>query len=166
MISRAQFLRGDFRNRRPPQRPPWAAPESTFIQRCSGCADCLSQCPTGIIRMYRGFPEIDFKRGECSFCRACVEACPSGALQACGAPPWQLRVRIQASCLALQGVECRVCGEQCEAHAIRHRLVAGGVAQPELETLACTGCGACIAPCPTDAIRMQPDTDPRGGPTV
>ena len=44
------------------------------------------------------------------------------------------------------------CGESCEVRAIRFRQVPGGVALPEIDDAACTGCGACLASCPTSAI--------------
>ena len=37
----------------------------------------------------------------------------------------------------------------------RFRLVAGGHALPELELAACNGCGACVAPCPVQAMSVQ-----------
>ena len=42
------------------------------------------------------------------------------------------------------------------ARAIRFPLVAGGVPRPEIDTGACTGCGACVAPCPVNAIERVP----------
>jgi ferredoxin-type protein NapF len=62
---------------------------------------------------------------------------------------------IGAECLALQQVDCRVCGEVCDASAIHFALSAGSVAKPVLNEVDCTACGACIAPCPTAAIRIE-----------
>ena len=73
------------------------------------------------------------------------------------ASPWTMVAAIGADCLAVRGVECRVCGEACPERAIRFRLQLGGVAQPVLDTGGCTGCGACIGPCPARAITMQSD---------
>ena len=42
------------------------------------------------------------------------------------------------------------------AGAIRFRPTLGGVSQPELDRAACTGCSACVAPCPTHAIACRP----------
>lgn len=44
--------------------------------------DCVRARPTRIVVVVRGYPEVDFKRGECTFCGACAAACKDGAL------PW------------------------------------------------------------------------------
>lgn len=59
-------------------------------------------------------------------------------------------------CLALQQVVCRTCGELCDTGAIRFVMQAGRVAQPEVQTERCTGCGDCIADCPTQALALVP----------
>ena len=149
--------RGFFRGRPRPKaenRPPWALPENTFIDRCTRCNDCLKACPTQIlIAGDGGYPTLDFRRGECTFCGDCVAACQPAALQRDGeAPPWHLKARIGDACLPKKGVECRVCGDFCDARAIRFRPRLGGSPLPELDPESCTGCGACIAPCPAVAI--------------
>lgn len=108
-----------------------------------------------------GFPGVDFSRGECTFCGDCVRLCEPQALFRSdpGASPWAMVAAIGADCLAERGVECRVCGEACPAGAIRFRLQRGGVAHPVLDASCCTGCGACIGPCPTRAIAMQSDNN-------
>ncbi|HMN74374.1 MAG TPA: 4Fe-4S dicluster domain-containing protein [Rhodoblastus sp.] len=59
--------------------------------------------------------------------------------------------RIGPACVEPRGVACRRCGEACDIGAIRFRLQRGG-AQPLLDISACTGCGDCLAVCPTSAI--------------
>ena len=156
LTSRRDFLRGRRTSTPPPQRPPWALAEADFTAGCSRCGDCLGVCPTGIlVKGEGGFPAVDFSRGECTFCGECVAACMPGALSRVGGQaPWALRVCIGEACLAQRGVECRICGEACGASAIRFRPRAGGVALPQLDETACTGCGACIAPCPGQAIAV------------
>jgi ferredoxin-type protein NapF len=64
---------------------------------------------------------------------------------------------IAPSCLAQQRVECRVCGEACEAGAIRFRPQLGGVARPEVNAAACTaaqGCRDCVPACPVGAVSL------------
>lgn len=65
-----------------------------------------------------------------------------------------LRARVSPGCLAHQRVECRVCGECCEASAIRLKPQLGGVALPLLDDEACNGCGACLMACPVGALRL------------
>ncbi len=57
-------------------------------------------------------------------------------------------------CLARRGVECRVCGEACDAGAIRFPPRRGGVALPVVDFSKCTACGDCVAPCPVGAVSV------------
>jgi ferredoxin len=80
----------------------------------------------------------------------------------------ELRPRIGPGCLALQRVECRVCGEACEEAAIRFRPQLGGISSPQLKLDSCSGCGDCLNACPVQAIDLVPAalaglaTDPTG----
>lgn len=142
-------------------RPPWAVVEEAFLNACSRCGDCVPVCPEKIVAIGDGgFPEIQFKAGECTFCGECVAACKDKALvRAEGQVPWQLKVKISSDkCLSEQGVTCRVCGDRCDARAIRFSLAVGGVANVDLDQGKCTGCGACFSPCPVGAITIFPRT--------
>jgi ferredoxin-type protein NapF len=154
--SRRNFLRGRVATHRAQPRPPWALAEAAFTERCTRCGDCARACPTRIVRQGDGgYPTVDFSAGECTFCGECAARCQPGALlRKEGAPAWTLRATIGDGCLAKRFVECRVCGEMCDAGAIRFRPQLGGIAQPELDTTACNGCGACVASCPTGAIAV------------
>jgi ferredoxin-type protein NapF len=158
MVSRRQFLRADFSSRRSALRPPWSVTEEQFLQQCNGCGRCVEACATHVIVLTGGFPRIDFLNGECTFCKRCTEACPTGVLQqpAAGLVPWTFNAQASNACLAFQGVVCLVCQEQCEARAISFPLQAGRVATPMVDGDRCTGCGACVAPCPVQAISIQP----------
>jgi len=157
-LARRGFLRGQLKTAIPILRPPWALAEADFQSRCSRCDRCVSACPTQILfAADGGYPSIDFRRGECTFCGDCVRACADGALSLAQAQaPWHLQIAIDASCLAVQRIVCRSCADVCEALAIRFFAQAGGIALPELDTKACTGCGACINACPTQAIAVDP----------
>lgn len=137
-------------------RPPWAAPEGAFVSACSRCGDCLARCPTKIlVRGSGGYPTLDFSRGQCTFCGECVAACKDGALNhQMGAEPWPARAAIAESCLAIQRVMCRICGDVCDVTAISFSIEPGGKAMPRIDVSACTGCGACVAGCPTRAISV------------
>lgn len=155
-LDRAQFLRGDFKGRRSPRRPPWALAEARFVEVCSRGGACIAACPEKILEKGRGgFPQIEFAQGECTFCRECLKVCKSGALGSGGDdPPWLLKAHVLPECLAFAQVVCRTCGEHCPVGAIRFPPVVGGVAHPLVNTATCTGCGACYAPCPKQAIRL------------
>jgi ferredoxin-type protein NapF len=157
-ISRAQFLRGDFKGARSALRPPWALPEVRFRQRCDGCGECIRGCPEGILLAgVGGLPTLDFSQGRCTFCGACLEDCGPRALQRSGdgCQPLPYRAQISPSCLALRGVVCRSCGEICDEDAIGFRLQRGGTARPQIDPGACNGCGGCVRVCPVGAIEIR-----------
>jgi ferredoxin-type protein NapF len=109
-----------------------------------------------IIDRDAGYPTIDFGEGECTFCGDCVTACKAGALhRSLGQPPWLGRAAINEDCLARQRIECRVCSDLCATGAIGFPPLPGGIAVPALDLARCTGCGACVAPCPTRAITVR-----------
>jgi ferredoxin-type protein NapF len=155
MITRRQFLRGDLSGRKAPLRPPWALAEPDFLAACTRCGACVPACPTGILAQVRGYPEIDFSRGECTFCGKCRDACAPRALrQKTGTPPWRLRAAVANDCLAYRDVVCRGCGDACGEAAIRFSPRLGGAARPEILAERCTGCGACVSACPAGAVTM------------
>ena len=148
---------------RPIVRPPWSLSEDRFTDLCTRCDDCAKVCPNHLIqRGDAGFPVLDFSLAACTFCTECVRVCTTGALvRDAAAAPWKVLAHIGDGCLATQKLECRVCGEACEAGAIRFRPTLGGVASPELDSSVCTGCGACVAPCPVRAIECRPPVSRR-----
>ncbi|MCP3869962.1 MAG: ferredoxin-type protein NapF [Gammaproteobacteria bacterium] len=160
-----QFLSGDYRASRAPVRPPWAIPENLFADTCTRCGDCIPACPEGLITKGRGgFPVLDFKRGGCDFCRECVSSCQPRALTydpVTDPPPWDLKATFLNSCLSLNSVVCRSCGEVCDTQAIRYELRTGGNALVILDQERCTGCGLCFAVCPNGSIKILP-TGSRG----
>jgi len=157
-VSRMQFLRGDFTGKEIPLRPPWSINENLFVEICTQCGECISQCPTHIIKQGRAhFPVIDFTAGECLFCERCLDACtPHALLKKTQSAPWSLRASIRTdACLAHHGVECRSCYDPCEARAIRMPPRLGGISIPIIDTDNCTGCGACFSVCPVQAVTIS-----------
>ncbi|NOQ89679.1 MAG: ferredoxin-type protein NapF [Gammaproteobacteria bacterium] len=158
-VSRMQFLRGDFKGKETPLRPPWAVDESLFTEICTNCGECIPQCPTHIIKQARAnFPVIDFTSGECLFCEECVDVCkPKALLKNTRKSPWSIKASISKGvCIAHKGVECRSCYDPCEARAIMMPPRLGGISIPIISPDNCTGCGACFSVCPVQAVTMGP----------
>lgn len=133
---------------------PWAVDDFEMV--CKRCDDCIRACEEAVLKTGDGgFPTVDFGRGACTFCAACVSACQHGALDVRRSIPWGLRARLTGNCVSASGVTCRACGDACDTRAIRFRLQVGGRATPQFDATACTGCGACVAICPTAAIAIQ-----------
>lgn len=159
-LSRRQLLRG----RQTSIRPPWSVAEPLFIDQCTRCGDCIEACPGHIIEKGQGgFPSINFQLGECDFCGDCVTHCKAGVLQRSAMEkeqaPWSLKVSIADGCISLKGIVCRSCGEQCYERAISFRPQVGGISLPEIDLSACTGCGACVGPCPVKAVSLKHYTE-------
>lgn len=157
-LNRRLFLRG--RVLHEPQvafRPPWSVvPDSLFATRCTRCADCVRACPRQVLKSGDGgFPTIDFTSAGCSLCGDCARACTTAAIAPDEKPeafPW--RVKISDACLTRHGVECRICGDACDAGALRFAPALGGIAQMRIQLESCTGCGDCVAICPVKAVSM------------
>ena len=168
MVSRRQFLRGRLDRRPQAIRPPWSGTDTDFLVRCTRCDACQPVCPSHIIvRGDGGYPEVDFRRGECTFCAACVDACQAHALAVRDADgmrqPWRLKAHIGDTCFAHHGIVCRTCGDVCAPGAIRFTAApsapdATAIAHPAVLEANCTGCGACLAPCPANAITLATPT--------
>ena len=156
--SRRAFLRGQFKVTSTP-RPFGAIDEPRFLDTCTQCGDCTTACPEGIILTGDGgYPVVSFRKNSCTFCGSCVEVCETGALVA--GTEWAWRPEAKPTCLSLTGVFCRSCQDHCDEAAIRFRLRPGGRSEPEFDEDLCTGCGACIAPCPVNAIELMQTTPP------
>jgi ferredoxin-type protein NapF len=141
-----------------PARPPWAAtPDSVFAARCTRCGDCARDCPRKVLKIGDGgFPVIDFTEAGCSICGDCARVCTTGAIaRAERQEPFSWRVKVSDTCLARQGVECRICGDACDAGALRFTPARGGISQMRIELESCTGCGECIATCPVQALAVE-----------
>lgn len=153
---RRAFLQGRRKNAgAEPFRPPWALAEADFLERCSRCGDCAAACPTTLLRPGPGgFPIADFEHAACNFCGECRTACRTGALSPTALDAWQLTAIVGEACFAAHGIVCRTCGEHCEHAAIRFAPRLGGAALPRIDAEACTGCGECVAACPSRAIAM------------
>lgn len=159
--ARRAFLRGDFQPQ-PVVRPLGALDERSFVESCTRCGDCARACPQSIIlRDNDGFPAVDLNLGACTFCNACSDACQTDALHPTSG--WNWRAEAGPECLSKNAVTCRSCEDHCDAQAIRFRLLTGGRSEPTFDADVCTGCGACAAVCPAQAIHFHQIQQPDGG---
>ncbi|GMV30488.1 MAG: hypothetical protein AMXMBFR59_26130 [Rhodanobacteraceae bacterium] len=154
-LSRRALLFGRAQAAPPPAlRPPWAKAGPAFAAACTRCDACIRQCPAQVlVRGDDGLPRFDARAGECTFCGRCAEACSSGAFDQRLDPPWNLVAHVAGDCLAARGVVCASCRDACPAAAIRIPPGARGAATVDADH--CTGCGACVATCPVDALILQ-----------
>lgn len=129
--------------------------EQEFLSLCKSCPDCVTSCEEKIVVIDEtGTPAMSFDLGECTFCGDCLTACTTGALDRDKARPWNINAVIGGSCLSINAVFCRTCGDNCEEEAIAFKLMTGGRSQPIVDEENCTGCGACAYVCPSKSIHM------------
>jgi len=170
-LSRRSFLRGRSLHNKSgstaPNKPvlPWAK-SSNILDNCSRCELCITECPEEIIRSGDGgFPTIDFNAGECVFCEKCANICPEQVFDLAPftvAEAWDLKAIIKPDCLAKKSVQCQACQDHCETRAIEFNFFQQSIPVPSVSTDKCTGCGACVAICPTNSIFVtSPDNLPQ-----
>ncbi len=136
-------------------RPPWLKKTQVFTDECTRCGKCIETCETKIIQSGSGgFPFVDFSIDECTFCYQCAKACPEQLFLEQSAPPWNAKASVSDTCLTKHNVECRSCGDMCDTMAIQFKMAIGKTAQISLDEEKCTGCGACVASCPTTSIQV------------
>ncbi|MCL1144034.1 ferredoxin-type protein NapF [Shewanella gaetbuli] len=136
-------------------RPPWVKQDIEFTDICTRCDKCIQVCETHIIkRGDGGFPEVDFSIDECTFCQKCSDICPEPVFDKAQDTPWQVKANIKDNCLTHNGIWCQSCKDACDPRAITFTMAVGQVPKPQIDINSCTGCGACVSPCPNDAIGM------------
>ncbi len=156
LISRRNLLRG-LRDEAATLRPPFSQVETVFVERCDSCGNCIRSCPEKIlIRGAGGLPQVDFSNGNCTFCAKCADVCDADAFGTARDidHAWDLRAVVSETCLEHKGISCRACESWCEPRAIRFRPAIGGRSDILLDQSICTGCGACVAPCPQASITI------------
>lgn len=141
--------------RRVVQRPPWT--DDTSVRKyCTSCGDCCNVCPEAILfKGPAGTPMLDFRSGACTFCRACADACTEPVFSGTAQKPWNLIAVPGESCLLKSGVSCRSCTDACDHEALKFDLRVRPIGAVIVNSESCTGCGACISVCPSDAISMS-----------
>nr|WP_240989336.1 ferredoxin-type protein NapF [Salipiger mangrovisoli] len=124
------------------------------MSACTRCGLCVEACPQHVLGLAVDGVMLLPGAGECSFCGACAEICPEPVFDAI---PVMVHVaQIGPDCLVRAGITCMTCRDACPEMAITLIPRIGGPFLPHLDASACTGCNACIAPCPADAIEAVP----------
>ena len=139
-------------------RPPGALPETTFLETCQRCGNCVESCPAEAIQVYQsakpdlsGTPYIDPNSQPCVVCTslACMQVCPSGALRPLSADQIRIGLAIvnHDTCLRTGGIECTYCVDKCPIG----ETAIGFDSQNRVKVISngCVGCGVCQYECPT-----------------
>ncbi|MEP1933257.1 MAG: ferredoxin-type protein NapF [Roseibium sp.] len=135
-------------------RPPWAT-DTGISNNCTSCGDCVTACPKTILRKgHNGKPLVDFNGKECTFCMKCADACQENVFDLSLSPPWGLKAEIEPECLQVKGISCQLCRDNCPVSAIKIDLEKRPFGQLKIHTETCTGCAACLAVCPENAIAL------------
>lgn len=148
-ITRRALLRGTPRPAPFRPRPPGFLLGS--LDACTQCGLCMKACPEEILAVTGDGVELHPHLGECNFCGACAEACPEPVFEASAAMAHVMK--ITTDCFVQAGIACMSCRDSCPEAAISTQAQIGAPFLPRLDAAACTGCGACAASCPADAIR-------------
>jgi ferredoxin-type protein NapF len=161
-LSRRNFLTGRRTDEVLPLRPPWTTPES-IAGACTACGGCIAACPQSILTPGSdGRPVLSFAERECTFCGRCADACAEPVFGETAGPAFTHVAAIGEACFASGGIHCQTCGDACPEAAIRFRPRVGGPPLPEIDAATCSGCGACLAVCPADAVTVQQGTSSHG----
>ncbi len=127
---------------------------------CDFCEDCLNVCDAGALKKLPFSGDLPANNNNSNkrmsnkreaFSESADEASSESFL-----PPWHIKASIDLNnCLSMNATICRSCGESCDDEAIKFNLKLGGIAEPVLNTEACTGCGACLSVCPVQAVKLN-----------
>lgn len=147
-------------------RPPGALPEAEFVATCERCHQCAEACPYDVILPLGpaygeadGTPAVLPQDKPCHLCEdlPCAAACPSGALRRIPLAEVKMgTARLHTKrCWAIQGQPCDYCVKECP---LGERALVWDGDRPRILEDGCTGCGMCVAICPTDprALSIQP----------
>lgn len=143
-------------------RPPGAAEEAQFLERCTKCSDCIEACPPGAIvaQVAGGTPVMFADQSPCLLCEdfPCIAACATDALlpvERVADVRMGLASVTHRLCTAGQG--CHACVSKCPTNALAMDFDSLRLA---IHAEACVGCGMCESVCKTVndhvAIRVTP----------
>lgn len=143
-------------------RPPGAVEEKLFLERCTGCADCLEACPHDAIQTLTSndTPVIFPEESPCQLCEdlPCIGACEADALlPLAGRAQVNMGVAKVLPKICTAGNGCNACESKCPTGAISMDFSFFRI--NVVDTL-CVGCGICQYICRTvndrAAIRIFP----------
>jgi ferredoxin-type protein NapG len=141
-------------------RPPGAVEEKTFLERCTGCADCLEACPHDAIQTLssNGTPVIFPEDSPCQLCEdlPCIGACETDALLPLAGPAQvNMGVAKVLPKMCTAGDGCNACVSKCPTGAISMDFA---LLRIKVDDTICVGCGVCQYICRTvndrSAIRI------------
>jgi ferredoxin-type protein NapG len=150
-------------------RPPGAANEPAFLEKCTRCTDCLEACPYESIRRLApewgeaaGTPAIIAHESPCYLCKdlPCIAACTTEALK----PLARQDVRIGTAMIEIR--RCyQAMGQPCDYCVLRCPLKGEAISWdnrglPRINAARCTGCGVCVYLCPAEAITASSPQTP------
>jgi len=143
--------------------PPGASSGERFLDRCTACHLCISECPTGVLLPaffeygLSGLmkPRMDYRAAFCNFdCRRCGEVCPDGAIDLLDLAAKHI-VKIGEThfyhdkCVVVtNGTDCAACSEHCPTKAVSTIPYGNNLRLPLVRDELCIGCGACEYACP------------------
>jgi ferredoxin-type protein NapF len=134
--------------------------EAAFLEVCDACGECITACPENILLADGlGRPRVEFSAGGCTFCDVCAQSCTRGAFHGDRErfQPWKAAAEVSNACLEHRGITCRTCEVGCEPMAISFSPRPGGISHLRIDAERCNGCGACVALCPVDALKVRLD---------
>ena len=168
-IARWPFAKTGSRGRSPSQNfspvicPPGSASVERFLDRCTACHLCITECPTGVLQpafMEYGLPGImkprmDFNVAFCNFdCVRCGEVCPDGAIDLLDVATKHItkigaaQLFIDQCVVVTNSTDCAACSEHCPTKAVFTIPYGNNLRLPSLNNDLCIGCGACDNVCP------------------
>jgi ferredoxin-type protein NapG len=143
-------------------RPPGAVEEELFLERCTGCADCVEACPPHAIQMLlnNDTPVIFPEESPCQLCEdlPCIKVCETDALLPLEGPA-QVRMGVAKVLpkICTAGNGCNSCVSKCPTGAISMDFT---LFQVHVDEGLCVGCGVCQYICRTvndrAAIKIVP----------
>lgn len=128
-------------------RPPFAAREDLFSAVCNGCGECVSACPSNLIRLEKNQAVLEIDYAPCTLCGKCAEVCPTHALHPRFPADTLLRPQFSSACLVKQHQSCTDCQTACAQRAISADLM--------IDNERCNGCGECKIACFVGAILLK-----------